>query len=235
MKFAAVPVLVLLGALSGGCVYVPGPALTDTDQKANLPNPSGASGFLGTRDSHKPVRPGASRNQIRAYLGNPDMLNDTGTTEVYRLYVHLGWVWSFLPGHLAGNWTHSISTEWALLIGYDRKGITDSWQQTRPDNVDWQTLHSFYAPASAPAESRPSEPDPKLLLHTRTTRAEALAALRWPSNRPTTFSGLLLSTGTVDLRGPPAYPDKEVVLVIHKDGDEWLLDRWTVTPLPTSH
>lgn len=153
MRFAAIIAFVLASALAGGCVYIPGPVMTDTSEKHNLPNPSGSNGFLGTPDSDKPVRLGASRQQVRAYLGDPDMLNDTGNQDVYRLRVHLGWLWSFLPGHLWGNWTYSISTEWALLIGYDGHGIVRSWQQTRPDNVDWQKLRSFYAPTSAP-ESR---------------------------------------------------------------------------------
>ena len=110
--------------VSAGCIYVPGPPMTDTVWHRDLPGPPW---LLGDSRSSSAIRPGKTREQVQSVLGEPH--SASAAREAYSIGVYVGWVLGPFPFRdNAWNQTTLITKYWTLLVDYDQSGIVRRWQ-----------------------------------------------------------------------------------------------------------
>ena len=112
-------------AFTAGCIYIPGPPLTDTSDRKNLPCPPLLLGPAGR------IPKGSTWQAVHETLGTSDEISTGGLNETWHLHTHLGWLWSILPGHLGGDWTAGISDNSILIVHFDQAWRVRTWSISR--------------------------------------------------------------------------------------------------------
>lgn len=121
-------VLLAIVLMASGCIYIPGPLLTDVGTKTNLPPPSSLI------SNHGDIHIGATRQHVRDVLGDPDKLGEDVMTEIWYLHPHQGWLWCLLPMvHFWGDSTGFISGDVTLTVSYDGAWRVQNASVKEPD------------------------------------------------------------------------------------------------------